>query len=65
MEGPAMPPSMLYPLLVMALAMTMLFFTLHLMAMRNEIFSRRIAAMRKIAARNAERENRRPAGEAA
>jgi heme exporter protein C len=56
---------MLYPLLVMALAMTMLFFTLHLMAMRNEIFSRRIAAMRKIAARNAERENRRPAGEAA
>ncbi|WP_376709445.1 heme ABC transporter permease [Pseudochrobactrum lubricantis] len=65
MEGPAMPPSMLYPLLVMALAMTMLFFTLHLMAMRNEIFSRRIAAMRKIAARNAERENRKPAGEAA
>lgn len=57
-DGPAMPPSMLYPLLVMALAMTMLFFTLHLMAMRNEIFSRRIAAMRKIAARSAERESR-------
>ena len=64
--GPAMPPSMLTPLLVMALAMTMLFFTLHLMAMRNEIFSRRIAAMRKIAARSAERDARKTrAGEAA
>lgn len=58
MEGPAMPASMLTPLLVMALAMTLLFFTLHLMAMRNEIFSRRMITMRKIAARNAERDSR-------
>lgn len=56
--GPAIDPSMLYPLLVMALAMSLLFFTLHLMAMRNEILRRRIAAMRKIAARSADRSAR-------
>src|SRR3954447_26629858 len=35
--GVAIAPSILYPLLVMALAFTLLFFTLHLAAMRNEI----------------------------
>ena len=52
---PTIYPSMLWPLLVMAVGFTMLFFTLHLMAMRNEIFRRRVAAMRQIAARRAER----------
>ena len=35
-------PSLLIPLLVMAVATTLLFFTLHLLAMRNEIRQRRI-----------------------
>jgi heme exporter protein C len=42
--GSAIDPEFLRPLLVMAIAFTMLFFTLHLMAMRNEIWRRRIAA---------------------
>lgn len=42
MDGPTIHPSLLWPLLVMALAYTMLFFTLHLTAMRNEIWRRRI-----------------------
>ena len=39
---PAMDAAFLYPLLLMALAYTLLFFTLHLMAMRNEILRRRL-----------------------
>ena len=39
--GPAIHPSILVPLLVMALAFTLLFVTLHLAAMRNEILRRR------------------------
>ncbi len=53
LDGPTIHPSMLYPLLVMALAFTMLFFTLHLMSMRNEIWRRRVAALRRQAARAA------------
>ena len=55
LDGPTIHPSLLWPLLVMAVGFTVLFFTLHLMAMRNEIFRRRVAAMRQIAARRAER----------
>ena len=40
--GPAMTSSMLWPLLVMALGATLLFITLHLMAIRNEILARRL-----------------------
>jgi heme exporter protein C len=40
----------------MALAFTLLFFTLHTMAIRNEIWRRRIAARRRLAARMASRE---------
>ena len=50
---PAMDAAFLYPLLVMALAYTLLFFTLHLMAMRNEILRRRIRSMRMMAAAEA------------
>src|SRR5687767_15157990 len=43
--GPAIHPSILTPLLVMALAFLLLFVTLHLAAMRNEILRRRVRAM--------------------
>jgi len=56
LDGPTIHPSLLWPLLVMAAGFTLLFLTLHLMAMRNEIFSRRVRAMRQIAARRAERQ---------
>ncbi len=45
MSGPAIHSSILVPLLVMAVAFTLLFFTLHLAAMRNEILKRRIRSM--------------------
>ncbi len=53
LDGPSIHPSMLYPLLVMALAFTMLFFTLHFSAMRAEIWRRRVASMRRRAAQAA------------
>lgn len=56
LDGPTIDPSLLRPLLVMAIGFTMLFFTLHLTAMRTEIHRRRVAAMRRIAARSAERQ---------
>jgi heme exporter protein C len=43
---PALHSAFLWPLLVMALAMALLFAVLHLKAMRNEILRRRLAAMR-------------------
>jgi heme exporter protein C len=55
LDGPTIDPSLLRPLLVMAVGFTVLFFALHLTAMRTEILRRRVAAMRRIAARNAER----------
>jgi len=56
LDGPAIDPEFLRPLLVMAIAFTLLFFTLHLMAMRNEIWRRRITTQRRMAARAAGRE---------
>ncbi|MCB1386327.1 MAG: heme ABC transporter permease [Nitratireductor sp.] len=43
---PAMDAAFLYPLLVMALAYTLFFFTLHIMNMRNEILARRIRVLK-------------------
>src|SRR3954471_21587987 len=43
--GPAIHPAILTPLLVMALAFFLLFVTLHLAAMRNEILRRRVRSM--------------------
>jgi heme exporter protein C len=43
--GPAIDPSLLKPLLLMALAFLLLFLSLHLAAMRNEILRRRVRAM--------------------
>lgn len=53
MGGPTIDASMLIPLLVMAIAFTLLFFVLHLMAMRNEILRRRVRAMHLKAAATA------------
>ena len=55
MGGPTIDPEFLRPLLVMAVAFTLLFFTLHILAMRNEILRRRIAVLRRHAARAAGR----------
>lgn len=55
--GPTIDPSMLWPLMVMAIGFTVLFFTLHLMAMRTEILRRRVMAMRYIAARRADQKS--------
>jgi heme exporter protein C len=44
--GPAIDPSILWPLLIMAAAFTLLFFTLHFAVMRNEILRRRVRSMR-------------------
>ena len=51
MDGPKMHSSILIPLLVMALAFTLLFTALHFKAMRNEILRRRIRTMQMQAAR--------------
>jgi heme exporter protein C len=50
MDGPTIAPELLGPLLVMAIAFTLLFLTLHLMAIRNEILRRRVARLTMIAA---------------
>ncbi len=57
LDGPTIDPEFLQPLLVMAIAFTLLFFTLHIAAMRNEIWRRRVTAMRRQAARSVGREN--------
>src|SRR6187455_3532130 len=44
--GSTIDPSLLTPLLIMGLAFTLLFVTLHLAVMRNEILRRRIRSMR-------------------
>ena len=54
LDGPTIHPSLLWPLLIMAAGFTVLFFTLHLMAMRTEIWHRRVIAMRRVAAMRAD-----------
>jgi heme exporter protein C len=44
--GPTIHASLLTPLLIMALAFTLLFVTLHLAAMRNEVLRRRVRTLR-------------------
>jgi heme exporter protein C len=51
--GPTIDPSMLWPLLIMAVAMTLLFLALSVMAMRNEIIRRRIRTLQRLAAGHA------------
>ncbi|GGG45599.1 heme ABC transporter permease [Chelatococcus composti] len=45
-DGPTIHPSMLWPLLVMAVAFTVLAIALHLAGMRNEILRRRVRSLR-------------------
>jgi heme exporter protein C len=44
--APTIHPSLLWPLLVMALGMLALFVAVHMKAMRNEILRRRVRALR-------------------
>lgn len=53
MGGSAIAPTILHPLLMMALAFFILFFTLLLAAMRNEVLRRRVRAMRMMQAQRA------------
>ena len=53
--GPTIAPSLLWPLIVMSLAFTFLFLTLHVMAIRNEILRRRIARVTMLAAAEGDR----------
>ena len=54
MGGPTVARPMLWPLLLMALGFTFLFFTLHLMAIRNEILRRRLRRLSILEASAAE-----------
>ena len=56
LDGPTIHPTLLWPLLVCALGFTLLFFTLHMMPMRTEIWRRRVIAMRRLAVRSADAE---------
>ncbi len=49
-DGPTIAAPMLWPLMIMALAYTLLFMALHLAAMRNEILRRRVRSLRVRAA---------------
>jgi heme exporter protein C len=60
LDGPTIDPEFLRPLLVMAVAFTLSFFTLHLLAMRNEILRRRVSVLRRHAARSAGQETMQP-----
>jgi heme exporter protein C len=53
-SGPTIHPAILVPLLLMALAFTLLFLTLYLSAMRNEILRRRVRTLRLLQAQNAQ-----------
>jgi heme exporter protein C len=53
LDGPSIHSTILAPLLVMSLAFTLLFVTLHLAAMRNEILRRRVRTLRLLQAHGA------------
>jgi heme exporter protein C len=59
--APTIHASLLWPLFVMALGMTVLFMALQLKAMRNEILRRRVKALRRIAATSATDLSQQPA----
>ncbi|WP_173934091.1 heme ABC transporter permease [Chelativorans sp. Marseille-P2723] len=56
LDGPTIHPSLLWPLMISAVGFTLLFLALHIMAMRAEIWRRRVITMRRLAARRAEGE---------
>jgi heme exporter protein C len=60
MDGPTIHPSMLWPLLVCAVAFSLFAIALHLVAMRTEVMRRRVRSLTILAAERAERSK--PAG---
>lgn len=48
LDGPTIHPAILWPLAVSALAFTLIFLTLHLAAMRNEVLRRRVRAVQLV-----------------
>ena len=61
MGGPSMDRAYLVPLLVMAVAFSLLFITLHLAAMRNEILRRRVRALQLMQVAQVAQASQRPA----
>jgi heme exporter protein C len=53
LDGPTIHPAILVPLILMAVAFMLLFLTLHLAAMRNEIMRRRLRTLQMLQARAA------------
>jgi heme exporter protein C len=53
LTGPSIHPSLLTPLFIMAFAFLLLFLTLHLAAMRNEILRRRVRTLQLMQAEKA------------
>ena len=56
LDGPTIHPSMLYPLLVMAIGLTVLGITLHLAGMRTEILRRRVRTLTILEAERLDRQ---------
>lgn len=52
LDGPTIHPSMLWPLLVVAVGFTFMFFAMHMAAMRNEIRRRRAISIRRAGTRD-------------
>ncbi len=50
LDGPTIHASMLWPLLIMTIAFTLVFLSLHILAMRAEIFRRRVRTAQMVAA---------------
>lgn len=63
-DGPKIHSSILWPLLICALGFTLMFFALHLKAMRNEILRRRLSALMQVQVQRARRDDAAAAGEA-
>ena len=55
-DGPTIHPSILWPLLTCALGFTLMFFAMHLKAMRNEVLRRRLGAMMQMQVQQARRD---------
>jgi heme exporter protein C len=63
-DGPTIAPALLWPLLIMAIAFTILFIVLHLKAMRAEVLRRRCDAMIAVNVRGSDAAQDRGGGEA-
>jgi heme exporter protein C len=63
-DGPKIHPSILWPLLICALGFTVMFFAMHLKAMRNEILRRRLGALMQVQVQRARRHEAAATGDA-